>query len=109
MKVKNVNLEWYVLYWDFNKRKVINHNILQWSKEHIINEIKHEKIYNKKLLKDYLKTYFIYNYWNKSEYEFFISDLKGNYYEKIDIWRQIESNLDRITEYVNREMRLNFK
>ena len=29
MKVKNVNLEWYVLRWDFNTKKVINYNILQ--------------------------------------------------------------------------------
>ena len=29
-------------------------------------------------------------------------------FEKIDIYRQIEMNLDRITEYVNKELRLNF-
>ena len=108
MKVKNVNLEWYVLCWDFNSKKVINYNILQWLKEDIANEVRRKHIYNKSILKEYLKTQLMYNYWSKTEYEFYISDLHGDDYEKIDIWRQIEPNLDRIVEYVNSKMELKF-
>lgn len=106
MKVKNVNLEWYVLRWDFNSKKVINYNILQWRKEDIANEVRRKSIYNKSILKEYLKTTFMYDYWSKTECEFYISDLHGDDYEKIDIWRQIEPNLDLIVEYVNSKMEL---
>lgn len=106
MKVKNVNLEWYVLRWDFNTKKVINYNILQWRKEDIANEVRKKNIHNKSILREYLKTTFMYDYWSKTECEFYISDLYGNDYEKIDIWRQIEPNLDHIVEYVNSKMSL---
>ena len=54
MKVKNVNLEWYVLRWDFNTKKVINYNILQWRKEDIANEVRRKSIHNKNILRVYL-------------------------------------------------------
>lgn len=106
MKVKNVNLEWYVLRWDFNSKKVVNYNILQWRKEDIANEVRRKGIHNKSILREYLKTAFMYDYWSKTECEFYISDLHGDEYEKIDIWRQIEPNLDLIVEYVNSKMEL---
>ena len=106
MKVKNVNLEWYVLRWDVNAKKVVNYNILQWRKEDIANEVRKKSIYNKSILREYLKTVFMYDYWSKTECEFFISDLHGDDYEKVDIWRQIEPNLDLIVEYVNSKMEL---
>ena len=106
MKVKNVNLEWYVLRWDFNTKKVVNYNILQWRKEDIANEVRRKSIYNKSILREYLKTTFMYDYWSKTECEFYVSDLHGDDYEKIDIWRQIEPNLNLIVEYVNSKMDL---
>lgn len=108
MKVKNVELEWYVLRWDFNQKKVVNYNILKWRKEDIANEVRKKHIHNKSILKEYLKTVFIYDYWSKAECEFYISDLHGDDYEKIDMWRQIEPNLDIITDYINDKMKLNF-
>lgn len=109
MKVKNINLEWYVLRWDNSTKKVINYNVLKWLKEDIANEVRRKNIYNKSILREYLKTTFMYDYWSKAEYEFFVSDLCGMDYEKIDIWRQIEPNLNHIVEYVNQAMDLKFK
>ena len=106
MKVKSIDLKWYVLRWDFNSKKVVNYNILQWRKEDIANEVREKSIYNKSILREYLKTTFMYDYWSKTECEFYISDLHGDDYEKIDIWRQIEPNLDLIVEYVNSKMEL---
>lgn len=109
MKVKKINLEWYVLRWNSNAKEVVNYNILQWRKEDIANEVRHKRIYDKDTLQKYLKKVFMYEYWSKTECEFYISDLHGNDYEKIDIWRQIEPNLDRIVEYINSKMELEFK
>ena len=109
MKIRNVELEWYVLRWDVNSKKVINYNILKWLKEDIANEVRRKKIYNKDTLYDYLKRQFMYYYWSKTECEFFISDLHGDDYEKVDIWRQIEPNLNHIVEYVDKSMDLKFE
>ena len=109
MKVKNINLEWYALKWDNSTKKVINCNILKWLKEDIANEVRLKHVYNKSILREYLKTQFMYNYWSKAECEFFVSDLCGMDYEKIDIWRQIEPNLNHIVEYVNQAMDLKFE
>ena len=44
MKLKNVNLEWNVLMWDSNKKKVVNYNVLG---QGLIEEL-HKKIVKKK-------------------------------------------------------------
>lgn len=110
MKVKNVNLKWYVLRWDSNSKKVVNYNILQWRKEDIANEVRKKSIHNKSILREYLKTTFIYDYWSKTECEMLVGDLhKTTEYEKIDIWRQIEPNLNNIVDYINNKMDLKLK
>ncbi len=109
MKTKNINLEWYVLSWDFNTKKVVTHNILKNIKDDLIKEIKNKHIYDKSILKEYLKTVFIYEYWGKTEMEMLIGDLFTDDCEKIDIWRQIEPNLNTIVEYINMKLELNFK
>ena len=109
MKIKNVNLKWYVLRHDFNADRIINYNCL-WNDlpEEISTEIKKKNINNKEELKEYLKHKFMYYYWSKAEYEILVSGLhsKEDNIEKIDIWRQIEPNLDRITEYIIQEMKI---
>lgn len=109
MKTKNVKLEWYVLKWDFNQKKVVNYNILEWILEDLAREVRSKRVYNKSILREYLKTQFMYYYWSKTECEFYVSDLHGDDYEKIDIWRQIEPNLNRIVEYVNTQCDLKFE
>lgn len=103
------DLEWYVLHWDFNKKKIVNLNILgDYFKKSLEIELKAGHIYDKSILKEYLKTYFMYHYWSKTEYEFLVSDVHEDEYEKIDIWRQIEPNLNNIVEYINIKMDLKF-
>ena len=109
MKIKQSNLEWYVMRWDFNLKTVVDYNILEGVAEDLHPIIKLKKIYNKVTLKEYLRKKFIYRYWSKAECEFYISDLYGNEFIKIDMWRQIEPNLNAITDYINDKCELNFK
>lgn len=109
MKLKGVVLEWYVLHWNPYTKRVENSNILAGIKENVAKEIRSKKISDINTLKVYLKRQFMYNYWSKTECEFYVSDVNGNNYEKIDMWRQIEPNLDRIVAYVNSKMDLNLK
>ena len=109
MKIKTSNLEWYVLDWDENNKIVKPINILKGLAEELAKEVKSGRVHNKSILREYLKTTLMYDYWSKAEYEFFISGLFGDDCEKVDLWKQIEPNLDIITEYVNQKCDLNFK
>ena len=109
MRIKNSNLEWYVLRWSYSARQVSYYNILHGIVEDLAKEVRHKNIYNKDTLKNYLKTLFVYRYCNKSECEFYVSDLHGNDYRKIDMWKQIEPNLNQIVNYVNDRCNLKFK
>ena len=108
MKMKNVELKWYVFRWDFNAKKITNYNVLSGLAEDIAKKVQAKKINNKDTLKEYLKKEFMYHYWSRTEHEVYISDLHGSEGEKIDIWRQVEPNLDNIVDYVNLKMELKF-
>lgn len=113
MKIKNVNLEWNVLLWDCNKKKVINYNVLN---DELIKRL-HKDIVTKKTIKTYnqlkenIKRWFMYHYWSKCEFEIVVGDwptCELDTLEKIDAYRQIEMNLDRITEYLIKELNIKF-
>ena len=55
MRIKKSNLEWYVLLYDFNKKKIINYNVMNGIAELISKKIKNGTIYNKETLKEFLK------------------------------------------------------
>lgn len=97
-------LKWYVLRHDFNKDTIENYNIF------INANLWNERIGIPKLLKNYqsfdnfkkeLESLFKYCYWSKCEYEILTSGLaKNSEVYKIDVWRQIQPNLDLIARYI---------
>lgn len=112
MKIKKSNLEWYVLKYDFNKKQVVNYNVMSGIAELVGKKIRSGAIYDKKTLKDFLKREFMHDYWCRAEHEMLVGDLGSvltTHAEKIDIWRQLEMNLDRIVEYVNTQCDLKLK
>lgn len=110
MKIKNVNLNWNVMYYDFNIKKLKSYNILGGTfVEELAKSIKKYKIENREQLKEYLKKDFMYHYWSKSEYEITIGGLHSKHpeeFEKIDVWYQIEMNFNHIVDYIIQEMQL---
>ena len=112
MKVKNANLEWKVLRHDFNSDKIVEYNVFS---DYFVNKlhiaIRKKEVANYEQLKKYIKNYFLYYFWCKSECEIMVGGLftKEPNLTKIDIYTQLKMNLDRITEYVNRELRIDFK
>ena len=113
MKYKRINLEWNVLNWDNNLKKVKSINILDDDLKTIIyKKIRSKKIKNYKELKEFLNRRFQYHYWSRCEYEIaigsiFMKDMIEA--EKIDVYDQIKINLDRITEYIINKMEIEFK
>jgi hypothetical protein len=110
MRIKNVKLEWCVLIEDFNSRQIKNYNIFgQKFIEEIHKKVRTKKITNLKELREEIRSWAIYHYWCKSEFEIAVGGLFAKSledFEKIDAYRQIEMNLDRITEYVNNTLRI---
>lgn len=113
MKYKRINLEWNVLNWDNNLKKIKSINILDDDLKTIIyKKIRSKKIKNYKELKEFLNRRFQYHYWSRCEYEIaigsiFMKDIIEA--EKIDVYDQIKINLDRITEYIINKMEIEFK
>ena len=109
MKVKKINLKWYVLKYDPNLNQIINYNVMIGLAEILHKKIKKKEVYDKNSLKEFLKREFMYRYWSKCEYEILVSGLLNkSEKEKIDIWRQLEMNLDNIVEHVNLKCDLKF-
>ena len=113
MKLKSIKLKWNVLYYNSNSKCVQAYNVLNDEiKERIYKKIKTGKIKNYEELKQDIDSWTHYHYWSKTECEMAIGGLHCNYpddFEKIDMYRQIEMNLDRILEYIINTMQISFE
>ena len=96
-------LEWYVINYDFNAKKLENFNIFRNIKfvrgveELLDNYIDFEDFTNK--LERELK----YCFWCKREYEVFIGDAFEEdlqKYEKVDIYSQVKPNVKILAKYI---------
>ena len=112
MKVKNANLEWKVLRHDFNTNEIVLYNVVG---QEFIDTL-HKAVISKKVasyeqLKEFIDRYFMRKYWCRAEHEIAVGGLFAKSEKdltKIDIYTQLKMNLDRITEYVNAELKINF-
>ena len=104
---RNKYLQWYAITYDWTKQNIEYINILGVTfAEDIIKRVNKEKINSYNDLKNLVRTKLMNTYWCKAEYEVLINNLTGNGRSiKTDVWSQIEKNLDRIVEYIIRELR----
>ena len=105
-------LEWYALRDASGKRKIENYNVLSGWEEKIKKARKNKKFKDYASLKEWLRKEFMYYDWSKCEAEIAVGGLfikSIEELEKIDIYSQLQPNLDRITEYVIKEMGFRFK
>lgn len=108
--MKKPDLKWNVLFEDSNTRQIRTYNVLAGSfYDNLRKAIKKYKIKNRSQLKEYLTGEFMYHYWCKSEFEIavgglFVKDISE--LEKIDVWYQLEMNLDNIVDYLISKMNL---
>lgn len=118
MKLKNVKLEWYAFRYEWNEHKLVFTNVLYGMEEDIYKKVKKgakdkwKPVTDYNSFKEYIKGELMYHYWCKAEHECLIGDFTNNYektLEKHDIYWQLEPNLDRICEYIIREMKIEWK
>ena len=107
--MKNDNLHWYVLNYDFNGKKVINFDIFSnWKFIEGVSEIFVQYLETKDYIqfKEKLRQEIMYHFWSRREYEISVGDAfetNLDKYEKIDIYSQVLPNLDRLAEYIIKE------
>lgn len=100
-----MKLEYYVL--AERNNKIIRYNVLNdWEED--IRKIKKE-IKEKTELKEWLIKEFKYYYWSRAEHEIIVSGLFRKEFKKIDVWYQLELNIDIITDYVWEKMKFKEK
>ena len=109
MRVKKSNLEWYVFHYNPQYNEITQYNALAGVAEALHKKVIKKEVYDKLSLKEFLLKYFRYNYWSRAEHEILIPGLLNiSKQSKIDIYEQLQMNIDRIVDYVNTECRLNF-
>ena len=97
------NLEWYVLNYNFNEKKVENFNIFRSCR--LVDGVK-ELLNNYITFEDFvekLEKQLQYVFWSKREYEISVSDAFEtdlNKYEKIDVYSQVKPNVRILAKYI---------
>ena len=108
--MKKVNLVWYAFREDFNSHNLERFNVLSGYEEEIKKRIKREKITTREQFKESIRIMLMSRFWGRAEYEVLVSGLftrdEDKYVFKIDVWYQLEPNLDLIVDYIIKEMKL---
>jgi len=100
-KVKHV---FNVLNWDFNTDTLEVYDVLPYFRDKYKGARKKNKPVTRDDWKEFIKQWGMYQFWSRCEYEVIITgwpQQKNN--EKVDIWKQIEINLDVITDLLYSE------
>lgn len=104
-------MQWFVLNYDFNSKKVVDYNIFNNIKfSRGVNELVEEYDGDFNEFKLNLKSLAKYCFWSKREYEISVGDLweqDMEKYEKIDVYRQLSKNIDVLARYILSEKEQN--
>ena len=102
-------LEWYVL--TVRKNQIDKYNVLAGYEDELRKARRKKEIVDRESLKLWLLKEFRCRFWCRAEYEIlvgdcWVKDLKGLI--KIDVYNQLEINIDNITDYVIHKMNFKF-
>ena len=110
--MKKSELQWNVMIHDFNSNNIRSYNVLNDSYiiDSLKNAIKKGEVTSFNDVKNFLSGKFKAQYWSRTEYEMLVSGLfDKSEAKKIDVWYQLEMNIDNITEYVINKLNLKIK
>lgn len=97
-------MEWNVLMYDFNKKKIVNFNIFNSVRfSDYVNEMRNEIWDSVDKFVEKLDSNLKYCFWCKAEYEIMVGDLfetDCNKLEKIDIYSQVKPNIMQLARYI---------
>lgn len=98
--------EFNVLIWDYNRKQVISYNVIPYFCMEYDRCKKEDRPKTREEWREFVKRKGMYQYWARCEYEIIISqwpprvtkDGKREAEVKIDVWQQIEMNLDVVVD-----------
>ena len=100
----------YVLNWDFNSDKLVHYDILPYFRECYKKLSKAKRPVSINEWKEFIKSNGRYRYWARCEYEIIITGWpQQNRKVKVDVWRQIEMNINIIVDILMEEFNSNKK
>lgn len=96
--------EFYVLVWDINKNVIKHYDILPYFRRMYDECPSEEQPTTFEEWRTFVISWGKYNYWARCEYEFIVSPWPSQDKEvKIDVWYQIEKNIDLLAEILMEE------
>lgn len=99
-----------VLYWNFNADRPSSYDVLPYFRNEYERLNKKNRPSTKEEWKEFIKAKGMYMYWARCEYEVIVLQwppTDKSY--KLDIWEQIEANLDLIIDILMKEYESNCK
>jgi hypothetical protein len=101
-QLNKMGMQWYVLNYDFNGKKIELFNIFD-SANFLYGITQALKKDNYKDFKEEINNWLMYSFWSKAEYEIVCGDLfveQPEHLEKIDIYYQVKENVDILAKYI---------
>lgn len=93
-----------VLIWDFNGKNLTTTDVLPYFRDEYKRAKKNERPQTINEWKEFIKRWGMYRYWSRCEYEIIVSPWPTHGKSvKIDVWDQINSNIDIIAEILYEE------
>ena len=93
-----------VLYWDFNRDKPSPYDVLPYFREEYESLKKVLRPVTRQEWEAFIRSKGMYMYWARAQYEVIVSQwppTEKSY--KLDIWKQIEANIDLIIDILMKE------
>ena len=95
-----INIEWYVYYYDVNRKKIDTYNIFEHSSFKKEFSVLLQCDLTKEVFSDQLKHILQYYFWGKCEWEIVLNHDNGtNIGRKIDVYNQVMLNWDKFVDY----------
>lgn len=98
--------EFNVLVWDINSDKLVKYNVLPYFRNCYTECRKSERPTTREQWEEFVHRNGMYMYWSRCEYEIIVSSWpprKKDNSVKIDVWYQIENNIDLIVDILMSE------
>ena len=113
-------IQFYALYKEYNNGEMVSFDVMPSLYNSILNsngtiskrsfriyddkKKEYKQISTKNELRKFIRNHFLYHYWGKCEWEFIASDWpptnRPNRDKKVDVYHQLEPNIDLITDIV---------
>lgn len=93
-----------VIIWDINRDVLENYDVLPYFRGMYKKYKKKDRPTTLEEWKEFVKRWGHYQFWSRCEYEILISSWPANDKQyKIDVWQQIENNIDIVAEILANE------